>query len=159
MLQVASSLNTVAQTYTPSNVPIDTVINPSLIIKTKRRNLSEDEIPRYFLPKTGKYQITSTSFAIPSCRVIVANSIPGLHRVFVDEENPYLVGCGRTLSNYGFDPAKGAVVIVRPDMCKFQESKLPLKYADLLSLDVAQISELKDVSSVEAFFKGCLIPV
>lgn len=43
----------------------------------------------------------------------------GLHRVFIDEKNAYMAGCGHTLSTHGINPVNGAVVIVRPDLCKF----------------------------------------
>ncbi|EWZ28075.1 hypothetical protein FOZG_18209 [Fusarium oxysporum Fo47] len=119
--EVASALENVARMVTREEIAADSVINPALIIQTKRSSLSEAEIPRYFLPTSGKYRMTS------------------LHRVFIDEENPYMAGCGRALSKYGIDAARGAVVIVRPDVY------------------VAQISALEETVEVSKFFERCLL--
>ncbi|KAJ4127324.1 hypothetical protein NW765_017276 [Fusarium oxysporum] len=119
--EVASTLENVARMVTREEIAADSVINPALIIQTKRSSLSEAEIPRYFLPTSGKYRMTS------------------LHRVFIDEENPYMAGCGRALSKYGVDAARGAVVIVRPDVY------------------VAQISALEETVEVSKFFERCLL--
>lgn len=41
-----------------------------------------------------------------------------LHKVYIDDEH-YNSGHGHAYSKYGVDPSEGAVVIVRPDQCKF----------------------------------------
>ncbi|QKD57874.2 FAD binding domain-containing protein [Fusarium oxysporum Fo47] len=130
--QVASALENVARMVTREEIAADSVINPALIIQTKRSSLSEAEIPRYFLPTSGKYRMTS------------------LHRVFIDEENPYMAGCGRALSKYGIDAARGAVVIVRPDVCKSPAISTDTIY-------VAQISALEETVEVSKFFERCLL--
>lgn len=42
----------------------------------------------------------------------------GLFKTFVDDES-YNSGHGHAYSSYGIDPSRGALVIVRPDQCKW----------------------------------------
>ena len=44
--------------------------------------------------------------------------LPDLHKTYVDDEH-YNSGHGHAYEKYGVDAAVGAVVVVRPDQCKF----------------------------------------
>jgi phenol 2-monooxygenase len=41
-----------------------------------------------------------------------------LHKTYIDNEH-YNAGHGHAYEKYGVDPKVGAVVLVRPDQCKF----------------------------------------
>jgi phenol 2-monooxygenase len=41
-----------------------------------------------------------------------------LHKTYIDDEH-YNAGHGHAYEKYGVDPKVGAVVLVRPDQCKF----------------------------------------
>lgn len=59
-------------------------------------------------------------------------------KVYVDDES-YHEGFGDAYKNYGVDPAKGAVVAVRPDQY------------------VGWVGELEDFGDLEKYFEGCLV--
>ncbi|KAM6529412.1 hypothetical protein FALCPG4_007547 [Fusarium falciforme] len=120
LTQVASQLEEMVQMFTPFGAPADEIINPTLVIRGERKSLEIEKLPEFFFPKTGRYMLRN------------------LHRVFVDEQNPYMLDCGRVFSTFGIDAGRGAIIIVRPD------------------LYVAKISGLEEVSSTFSFFKDCL---
>jgi phenol 2-monooxygenase len=170
IIQVASTLENVARMITREEIAADSVINPALIIQTKRSSLSEAEIPRYFLPTSGKYLMTSKCVLFVLSQYlrlkhrhwshVLTQSHSGLHRVFIDEENLYMAGCGRALSKYGIDAARGAVVIVRPDLCKspaISTDTICCEVITEVSTDVAQISALEEIVEVSKFFERCLL--
>jgi hypothetical protein len=47
-------------------------------------------------------------------------SLPDLHKTYIDDEH-YNSGHGYAYEKYGVDPSIGAVVIVRPDQCKYPQ--------------------------------------
>jgi hypothetical protein len=49
---------------------------------------------------------------------ISPNSSSDLHKTYIDDEH-YNSGHGYAYEKYGADPSVGAVVIVRPDQCKY----------------------------------------
>ena len=61
------------------------------------------------------------------------------NKIFVDDES-YHEGHGEAYKNYGIDPAKGAVVIIRPDQY------------------VSYVGEVADYDSLDRFFSGFMIP-
>ncbi|KAM0414647.1 hypothetical protein ACHAPT_013506 [Fusarium lateritium] len=110
LTQVASQLENLVQMFTPTGAPADEIINPTLVIKADRKSLEIDQLPKCFFPKSGKYMLRN------------------VHRVFVDDRNPYLPGCGRVFSTLGIDVDRGAIIIVRPDLCKWPISTLHLVF-------------------------------
>ena len=84
------------QKYTPANTDIDSFIEPIIVLSGKHTALEQEQLPDYFWPMTGKWRMRD------------------LHKVYVDDES-YNSGHGHAYEKYGIDPAKGAVVIVRPD--------------------------------------------
>ncbi|KAJ0139843.1 Uncharacterized protein HZ326_17246 [Fusarium oxysporum f. sp. albedinis] len=78
-----------------------------------------------------------------------------VHRVFVDDTNPYMLGCGQAFSKYGIDAEQGAIVVVRPDLCEcsiFQSLSAHTNTAP----DTARVLSLSQVADLFTFFKGCL---
>lgn len=72
-----------------------------LVISGDRKKVEQDQIPELFTPVTGKWH--------QKC----------LFKVYADDES-YNSGHGHAYEAYGIDPAKGALVIVRPDHCEFR---------------------------------------
>jgi phenol 2-monooxygenase len=113
--------------FTPSSVRTDTVINNTLVIKAERRAVQIDQLPEVFFPLSGQYSLRSKSSHLHQARSSSSNAIQQVlngsledaHRVFVDDKSPYMLGCGQAFSKYGIDAEKGAIVVVRPDSCKF----------------------------------------
>ncbi|CAJ0546761.1 Ff.00g013880.m01.CDS01 [Fusarium sp. VM40] len=118
--EVASGLNKLVKMFTPSGGHTDTVINNTLILKAERKAVQIDQLPEVFFPKSGQY------------------SLRNVHRVFVDDKSPYMLGCGQAFSKYGIDAEKGAIVVMRPDSY------------------VARILPLSDTASLFSFFEACL---
>lgn len=92
--------------------------------------------------------------------------------MFSDEES-YNSGHGHAYELYGVDPERGALVVVRPDHCKFVSS--PLLFSDStmappffrrdsslltrsVGIDVAKITTLDKANTLEQFFEGFMIP-
>ncbi|KAF4946265.1 hypothetical protein FSARC_14239 [Fusarium sarcochroum] len=118
--QVASELDNLVKMFTPDGSQADQIIKHTLVIKADRKSVEIDQLPEVFFPRTGKY------------------SLRDVHRVFVDDQSPYMLGCGHVFSKYGIDAARGAIVVVRPD------------------LYISRITSLSHVTSLFSFFKGCL---
>ncbi|KAI1373418.1 FAD binding domain-containing protein [Hypoxylon crocopeplum] len=96
---LSTILERVVDTFTPSSVDRDTIINPILVLSSGRTQVDQDQIPAVFTPPVGKWRIKS------------------LFKVFVDEEG-YNSPHGHAYEKYGVDPEQGALVVVRPDHCK-----------------------------------------
>ncbi|XDG01219.1 hypothetical protein ABKA04_000834 [Annulohypoxylon sp. FPYF3050] len=96
---LSTRLGKVIDAYTPSDVDRDTVINPILVLSSKRTEIEQDWIPDTFAPVVSKWKMKS------------------LFKVFVDDEG-YHSPHGHAYEKYGVDPKRGALVIVRPDQCK-----------------------------------------
>ncbi|KAK4216634.1 3-hydroxybenzoate 4-monooxygenase [Rhypophila decipiens] len=123
--KVSSILADTAKRYTPANSYPDGVIDRVLVLASDRRKVEQDQIPDFFTPATGKWGL--------KC----------LTKTYVDDES-YNSGHGHAYKEYGVDPKRGALVIVRPDQY------------------VAKVASLEEVienpTSVSEFFDGFLIP-
>ncbi|KAJ9642480.1 hypothetical protein H2199_004861 [Coniosporium tulheliwenetii] len=84
------------QSFTPRGRDIDSFIESIVVLAGKRTQIEQHQIPDYFWPVTGKWQMRD------------------LHKVFVDDES-YNSGHGRAYEFYGIAPHRGALLIVRPD--------------------------------------------
>ncbi|KAI1213421.1 FAD binding domain-containing protein [Annulohypoxylon truncatum] len=89
-------LGKVVDAFTPVDVDRDTIINPILVLSSKRTEVEQNWIPDTFTPVVSKWKIKS------------------LFKVFVDDEG-YNAAHGHAYEKYGVDPKRGALVIVRPD--------------------------------------------
>ncbi|KAF4435835.1 putative phenol hydroxylase [Fusarium austroafricanum] len=118
--EAATELGNLVKMFTPPGEGADTVINHTLVIKAERKSIQIDQLPEVFLPRTGPY------------------SLKNVHRVFVDDASPYMLGCGQAFSKYGIDAEQGAIIVVRPD------------------LYVARVLSLSGVTELFSFFQGCL---
>ncbi|KAJ4012639.1 hypothetical protein NW752_008352 [Fusarium irregulare] len=117
---VASEIDVLIKTFTPAGKNADEVFLNTLVIKADRKAIEIDQLPEVFFPKSGTY------------------SLRNVHRVFVDDTSPYMLGCGSAFTKYGVNPEQGAIIVVRPD------------------LYVARILKLGDAHELQPFFKGCL---
>lgn len=112
---VASSLESTVRAFTSGGRDQDSVIECLLVLKTKRRDIQLDHLPKAFKPITGKHQIQSKSL---STLMIFQWLLTwaGLHKVFVDDES-YNSGHGHAFDTLGVDHDAITTVIVRPDQC------------------------------------------
>ncbi|RKL16124.1 3-hydroxybenzoate 4-monooxygenase [Fusarium oxysporum] len=117
---VARELGNLIKMFTSAGDPVDKVFSHTLLIKAERKTIEIDQLPEVFFPHTGPYNLRN------------------VHRVFVDDTNPYMLGCGQAFSKYGIDAEQGAIVVVRPD------------------LYTARVLSLSQVADLFTFFKGCL---
>lgn len=122
-----------------------------LVISGDRTKVEQDRIPEFFTPVTGNWQQKN------------------LFKVYADDES-YNSGHGHAYEAYGVDPAKGALVIVRPDHCEFcftQKDNARLVsvfglYTNKdITTDIAKVSALDDgiEQSTQKFFGGFLSPI
>ncbi|SCO91622.1 probable phenol hydroxylase [Fusarium oxysporum] len=118
--EVAREFGNLIKMFTPAGDPVDKVFSHTLLIKAERKTIDIDQLPEVFFPHTGPYNLRN------------------VHRVFVDDTNPYMLGCGQAFSKYGIDAEQGAIVVVRPD------------------LYTARVLSLSQVADLFTFFKGCL---
>ncbi|KAJ4123397.1 hypothetical protein NW765_006411 [Fusarium oxysporum] len=118
--EVARELGNLIKMFTSAGDPVDKVFSHTLLIKAERKTIEIDQLPEVFFPHTGPYNLRN------------------VHRVFVDDTNPYMLGCGQAFSKYGIDAEQGAIVVVRPD------------------LYTARVLSLSQVADLFTFFKGCL---
>lgn len=72
-----------------------------MVLSGKRIEIEQEQIPEYFQPITGKWQIRD------------------LHKVFIDDE-AYNLSHGHAYGFYGLDVTKGAIAIVRPDQREYR---------------------------------------
>ncbi|RGP78790.1 phenol 2-monooxygenase [Fusarium longipes] len=119
--QVASELEGLTNMFTPHGEAVDKIFNHTLIIKADRKTIEIDQLPDVFFPKSGPF------------------SLRNVHRVFVDDTSPYMLGCGEAFSKYGIRHEQGAIVVVRPD------------------LYVSRVLPLADTNELFSFFNGCLV--
>ncbi|EXM21289.1 hypothetical protein RAB80_016759 [Fusarium oxysporum f. sp. vasinfectum] len=118
--EVAREFGNLIKMFTPAGDPVDKVFSHTLLIKAERKTIDIDQLPEVFFPHTGPYNLRN------------------VHRVFVDDTNPYMLGCGQAFSKYGIDAEQGAIVVVRPDIY------------------TARVLSLSQVADLFTFFKGCL---
>ncbi|KAF5565844.1 phenol 2-monooxygenase [Fusarium napiforme] len=118
--EVATELSNLNRMFTPAGESADKVFIHTLLIKAERKTIEIDQLPEVFFPHTGPYNLRN------------------VHRVFVDDTNPYMLGCGQAFAKYGIDAEQGAIVVVRPD------------------LYTARVLSLSQVADLFTFFKGCL---
>jgi phenol 2-monooxygenase (NADPH) len=79
-----------------------------------------------------------------------------LLKTFVDDES-YNSGHGYAYEKYGIDVEEGAVVIVRPDQCKFHfcsSGQVTSLCVLTLCLDISLITALDDYKAIGDFFDG-----
>ncbi|KFY78691.1 hypothetical protein V499_02184 [Pseudogymnoascus sp. VKM F-103] len=91
-----SSADGPVQQFTPASLDIDSFIEPILILSRGEARIEQEQIPAYFWPESGNWQIRD------------------LHKTFIDHES-YNSGHGKAYELYGIDTEQGAVAIVRPD--------------------------------------------
>ncbi|KAI0834819.1 FAD binding domain-containing protein [Hypoxylon sp. FL0890] len=103
--KLSTGLEAVISRFTPPDVDRDTIINPILILSSGRTEVEQDWIPDVFTPIVSEWRMQS------------------LFKVFVDEEG-YSSPHGHAYEKYGIDPNQGALVIVRPDHCKYLKDLL-----------------------------------
>jgi phenol 2-monooxygenase len=106
--------------FTPPSSCPDSVIEPILVLHSSFSSTEQSQIPDVFSPITGKW------------------GIKDLHKTYIDDEH-YNAGHGHAYEKFGVDPARGAVVVVRPDQY------------------VAKVLALDDEEGVERFFEQCLL--
>jgi phenol 2-monooxygenase len=71
--KVAASLTAIADEFTPTGADPDSLIDPVLVLSSQRTNVSQDEIPDFFTPVTGKWQMKSEHIGSDSCCFSLAN--------------------------------------------------------------------------------------
>ncbi|KAI5816937.1 putative FAD monooxygenase [Pyronema omphalodes] len=95
-------------------------------------------------PRTGLFHIL-TCHSSPRIEVELHDFPKALRAdhdywsVYVDDESHH-EGHGQAYKNYGVDPKRGCLVVVRPDQY------------------VSMVVDLEEVDKVEKFFAGCLVP-
>ena len=70
-----------------------------------------------FFPVTGKWRMRGRSSAHHLLGFPLTHL--DLHKIYIDDES-YHSGHAHAYEFYGIQPEKGAIVIVRPDSCKYQ---------------------------------------
>ncbi|KAL6914814.1 hypothetical protein FSST1_012574 [Fusarium sambucinum] len=118
--QVATELETLVKKFSPAGEATDKIFNNTLVIKADRKIIEIDQLPEVFFPKSGPF------------------SLRNVHRVFVDDTSPYMLGCGEAFAKYGINTEQGAIVVVRPD------------------LYVSRVLTLSKANDLSTFFEGCL---
>ncbi|KAK0623750.1 FAD binding domain-containing protein [Immersiella caudata] len=118
--KAADTLQGIALSFTPASADPDSVLDGILVIFSDRKKIEQEQIPDFFTPTTGKWKMKS------------------LMKTFADDES-YNSGHGHAYKEYGVDPEKGAVVVVRPDQY------------------VAKILKIEDVESLNGFFDKFLV--
>ncbi|KAK4448987.1 putative monooxygenase [Podospora aff. communis PSN243] len=118
--KAADTLQGIAQSFTPSSADPDSVLDRVLVISSDRKRIEQEQIPEFFTPVTGKWKMKS------------------LMKTFADDES-YNSGHGHAYKEYGVDPEKGAVVVVRPDHY------------------VAKVLRIEEVESLNGFFDKFLV--
>lgn len=102
---------------TPEGSDPDIMFNIILVLHSQRLAVTLDEIPRVFLPVTGRWQMRSQ--LLMSIRYLgqQANTLTDLHKVFFDDKG-YNRDHGEAYRFYGLNTAGSCAVIVRPDQCE-----------------------------------------
>lgn len=102
---------------------MDSVIEPILVLSSNFLETQQESIPDYFWPKTGKWGIRGTPQYPTHLFFLLLTTSTDLHKTYIDDEH-YNSGHGHAYEKYGVDPkvgAVGAVVVVRPDQCKYNK--------------------------------------
>ncbi|KUI72182.1 3-hydroxybenzoate 4-monooxygenase [Cytospora mali] len=94
--KVAESIGATIRKFTPEGEDQDSIIEPLLVLKTKRTELEVHQIPDVFKPVTGEHRIRN------------------LHKVFIDDESLNM-GHGHAFDKLGVDSNAITTVVVRPD--------------------------------------------
>lgn len=94
---------------------IDSFIEPILVLSGDRIRIEQEQIPQYFWPVTGRWQMRGKTWL--KAQHVVVNWAPDLHKIFVDDGS-YNSGHGKAYDFYGINPQQGVVVILRPDQCE-----------------------------------------
>lgn len=96
-------------------------------------------------------------FSINICNILYNEDV---HKVFVDCEG-HETAHGRAYEKFGIDINKGAVIIVRPDHCKFAWWTKALYHSDFISLldkkVVSAVFGIEDQKKVSEFFSTILL--
>ena len=80
------------------------------------------------------------------------------YKIYIDDQSYYGIH-GHAYEKYGIDPEQGAVVIVRPDGCKYPLLRRNCyQETDFSDLDVSMITELENAKGIQAFFDGFVLP-
>ncbi|KAE8454402.1 hypothetical protein EG329_000024 [Mollisiaceae sp. DMI_Dod_QoI] len=102
LAQFLSSKDGPVHRFTLPEQDIDSFIEPIVVLHGERVKMEQEQIPEYFWPTTGKWQMMDSSVLLD------------LHKTFVDDES-YNSGHGHAYEKYGVDVNEGAVAVVRPD--------------------------------------------
>ncbi|OCL03715.1 putative phenol 2-monooxygenase [Glonium stellatum] len=94
--KLSEYLEDLVHTFNVPSSDIDSFIEPIIVLAGKRTKIEQEELPEYFWPVTGKWQMRD------------------LHKVYVDDE-AYNLSHGQAYKFYGVDKDHGAMIIVRPD--------------------------------------------
>ncbi|KAI1144329.1 FAD binding domain-containing protein [Hypoxylon sp. FL0543] len=98
--KLSTGLEAIISAFTPPDVDRDTVINAILVLSSGRTEVEQEWIPDVFTPIVSKWRMIS------------------LFKVFVDEGG-YSSPHGHAYEKYLISPDQGALVVVRPDHCKY----------------------------------------
>jgi phenol 2-monooxygenase (NADPH) len=116
--QAADTLHGIAQSFTPSSADPDSVLDRVLVISSDRKKIEQEQIPEFFTPVTGKWKMKCKFMDYQNGKRADDNTGIALMKTFADDES-YNSGHGHAYKEYGVEPEKGAVVVVRPDHCEF----------------------------------------
>jgi phenol 2-monooxygenase len=61
VVQLASSLSSLARRFNTAHADIDSIIEPILVLSSKFLEMEQESIPDYFWPSTGKWKIRGAS--------------------------------------------------------------------------------------------------
>lgn len=113
--------------FTPSGADVDSLIEPILVLSSKFLETEQESIPDYFWPVSGRWGIRGQFTHICASLALILMLDTDLHKTYIDDEH-YNSGHGHAYEKYGVDPRVGAVVIVRPDQCKYQNVSLKQEF-------------------------------
>ncbi|KAJ5690870.1 hypothetical protein N7462_005262 [Penicillium macrosclerotiorum] len=116
-----SSYDGPIQTFTPKSQDSDSLIETIIIGHGKRHDVELENIPECFYPVAGK------------------NRTRDLHKIYYDDDS-YNKGHGQAYECLGISPARGALILVRPDQY------------------VSALIDINDYNEIGKFFRGFLKP-
>ncbi|KAJ4422623.1 hypothetical protein N0V82_002742 [Gnomoniopsis sp. IMI 355080] len=94
--RVGRAIDLLLREFTPPGHDLDSLIEPLLVLRTKRTSIKPSQLNQVFTPITGKRKLRS------------------LHKVFVDDAS-YNSGHGHAFDTIGISSQQTTVVVVRPD--------------------------------------------
>ncbi|KAJ0135869.1 Uncharacterized protein HZ326_21105 [Fusarium oxysporum f. sp. albedinis] len=115
--KLAADLVKIIGSYTREGAQPDSIINTILLLSSQHAPDLET-LPNLFTPKTGKLQVKRMYPLVHAWYVAADRTSKVRTNVFIDNESYYTSGCGHAFVSYGIDQSQGAVVVVRPDLCK-----------------------------------------